>query len=88
MGCFDVQVFYQAAIDDGDAHASGDRLLVRSDDFSRLRHLVGIRRDRTIGWRDLLWVDQGLAVEAERAALGAGGGKAGIVGEVEIHAVE
>ena len=41
-----------------------------------------------VGRSDLIGVDQGLAVEAELAALAAGGGEAVVVGEVEMHAVE
>ena len=61
--------------------------LVRGDDVVRLRHLAGRGRERRIGRRDLLRMDQGLAVEAERAALNASGGEPSVVGKVEMHAV-
>src|SRR5690349_18534989 len=67
----DVQVLDQLAVQHRHALAGGPGLLEGGDEAARLRHLVRRRPEGVVRRADLLRVDQGLAVEAELAALAA-----------------
>src|SRR3984885_35291 len=64
------------------------RPLERRDDFSRLRHFLGGRRENRVAGLDLAGVNQRLAVEAEIAALRAFLRKAIDIAEIAVGTVE
>src|SRR5262249_3234361 len=66
-----MQPLDHAAFERNHAFALVLREIERRDDGARLRDLLGTRRKGRIGGRDLVWMDQRLAVEAHVACLGA-----------------
>ena len=87
-GLLDVQVLDHAAVDGDDALAGGLGLLEGGDDAAGLLDLLGARGEGGVARLDLARVDEGLAVEAEVAALLALGEEAGLVLDVVVDAVE
>ena len=83
-----VQVFDQLAVDDDDTLALRLRRRVGLDNAPRPLEVILGGRKHPVGGGQRFGVDQGFAVEAEVAALAAGGLEAGSVGEVEVNPVE
>jgi hypothetical protein len=84
----DVKAFDQPAVDQHDTLACSRCRDVRRDDAARPLDLRRTRREGGVCRSNLRWVDQRLAIEAQLSALPADEGKALLVGEVEMDAVE
>ena len=84
----DMKAFDQLAFDQHNTLACGRCRGVRGDDAARPLGVRRTRREGGVRRSDLRWVDHGLAIEAQLAALPADKGKAFLVGEIEMDAVE
>src|SRR5580698_7840514 len=72
----EMEGFDQTALEADGTFASRFRLGIRGNQAARPRHLLGARGESGVRRRDLIRMDQRLAIEAEITALPAGGGKA------------